>query len=190
MSSLSFLFLWLSRSRRIMTNKEESTSCRILRLHYPTILQPIKVKFLIQLGLTDSPNTDTPTFKIRADPTKNHASKGELLTSSKMQRESAERKSATMERQSTEKRQLLRSCEGCRAAKIRCVPDDQSDDQCQRCHRLKRPCVFSEARNRVKRGTLSQQSRVADLEKKIDHLSSLLEKPDHGRMPCETLPRD
>lgn len=79
----------------------------------------------------------------------------------------------------SDKKALLRSCESCRASKIRCVPDAELDDRCQRCQRLQRECIFSEARIRSRKAP-SNQGRVAELEKKIDHLSSLLEAPSAG----------
>ena len=79
-----------------------------------------------------------------------------------------------------ERKPLLRSCEPCRASKIRCMPDEVSDSKCQRCRRLCKSCVYSEVKSRTRKNVASHAHRVQDLERKIDRLSSLLlQAPDN-----------
>ncbi|KAK9321703.1 hypothetical protein V1517DRAFT_325666 [Lipomyces orientalis] len=66
-----------------------------------------------------------------------------------------------------------RACDHCRALKVRCVPHDENDPAgtCHRCYKSSRQCVFTvNARKRQKR----TDTRVADLEKKLDELTARL----------------
>ncbi|KAK9370115.1 hypothetical protein V1509DRAFT_618560 [Lipomyces kononenkoae] len=66
-----------------------------------------------------------------------------------------------------------RACDHCRALKVRCVPHDETDPSgiCHRCYKSSRQCVFTvNARKRQKR----TDTRVADLEKKLDELTARL----------------
>ncbi|KAK7206837.1 hypothetical protein BZA70DRAFT_115796 [Myxozyma melibiosi] len=66
-----------------------------------------------------------------------------------------------------------RACDNCRALKVRCVPHDESDASgaCHRCFKSARKCVFTvNPRKRQKR----TDTRVADLEKKLDELTQRL----------------
>ncbi|KAJ5731203.1 uncharacterized protein N7483_005711 [Penicillium malachiteum] len=69
-------------------------------------------------------------------------------------------------------RSLNRSCEGCRAHKVRCLPDLTNSNQCQRCTRMMRPCIFASPQKRSRRKT---GSRVAMLQEEIQAMRSLLE---------------
>ncbi|KAB8261901.1 hypothetical protein BDV32DRAFT_120734 [Aspergillus pseudonomiae] len=103
--------------------------------------------------------------------------------------------------------QLNRSCESCRGLKVRCLPDPKSPNQCQRCAKAKRTCVFvAPQRRRPRKRT---DSRVAQLEREMRQMRSLLkdrfrideesssgscgsevedsEEPDFGTDPQETL---
>ncbi|KAE8371798.1 hypothetical protein BDV26DRAFT_116725 [Aspergillus bertholletiae] len=103
--------------------------------------------------------------------------------------------------------QLNRSCESCRGLKVRCLPDPKSPNQCQRCAKAKRTCVFvAPQRRRPRKRT---DSRVAQLEREMRQMRSLLkdrfrieeesssqssgseiddlEEPDFGGDPQETL---
>ena len=68
--------------------------------------------------------------------------------------------------QSGHKRPLLRSCEACRASKIRCELDDVPNSKCQRCERLRKTCVFSESKARARKNGTNAR-RVLELEDKI-----------------------
>ncbi|KAK2743894.1 hypothetical protein FQN57_004517 [Myotisia sp. PD_48] len=65
-----------------------------------------------------------------------------------------------------------RACEACRQLKVRCDPDpDNLDGPCKRCAKAGRRCVVTvPTRKRQKKG----DSRVAELEKKIDALTASL----------------
>ncbi|KAF5860277.1 hypothetical protein ETB97_001755 [Aspergillus alliaceus] len=68
--------------------------------------------------------------------------------------------------------QLNRSCESCRGLKVRCLPDPNLPNQCQRCAKAKRPCVFvAPQRRRPRKRT---DSRVAQLEREMRQMRSLL----------------
>ncbi|KAK2827846.1 hypothetical protein FQN49_007285, partial [Arthroderma sp. PD_2] len=66
-----------------------------------------------------------------------------------------------------------RACEACRQLKVRCDPDpDNPDGSCKRCAKANRRCVVTvPTRKRQKKG----DSRVAELEKKIDALTASLQ---------------
>lgn len=68
--------------------------------------------------------------------------------------------------------QLNRSCESCRALKVRCLSDPGGSDQCQRCIRAKRSCIFvAPQRRRPRKRT---DSRVAQLEKEMAAMRTML----------------
>lgn len=68
--------------------------------------------------------------------------------------------------------QLNRSCESCRALKVRCTPNPEIPNQCQRCAKAKRACIFvAPQRRRPRKRT---DSRVAQLEKEMRAMRSLL----------------
>lgn len=68
--------------------------------------------------------------------------------------------------------QLNRSCESCRSLKVRCLPDRAFPNQCQRCVKAKRSCVFvAPQRRRPRKRT---DSRVAQLEREMRQMRSLL----------------
>ncbi|RAH73450.1 C6 zinc finger domain protein [Aspergillus aculeatinus CBS 121060] len=68
--------------------------------------------------------------------------------------------------------QLNRSCESCRGLKVRCLPDASTPNQCQRCAKANRTCVFvAPQRRRPRKRT---DSRVAQLEKEMRQMRSLL----------------
>ncbi|CAI7663920.1 unnamed protein product [Penicillium glandicola] len=68
--------------------------------------------------------------------------------------------------------QLNRSCESCRSLKVRCLPNPSTPNQCQRCAKGKRSCVFvAPQRRRPRKRT---DSRVTQLEKEMRMMRSLL----------------
>ncbi|OKL59528.1 hypothetical protein UA08_05422 [Talaromyces atroroseus] len=68
--------------------------------------------------------------------------------------------------------QLNRSCESCRSLKVRCLPDTNVPNQCQRCVKAKRPCIFvAPQRRRPRKRT---DSRVAQLEKEMAAMRTVL----------------
>ncbi|KAL4887938.1 hypothetical protein BDV59DRAFT_206530 [Aspergillus ambiguus] len=67
---------------------------------------------------------------------------------------------------------LNRSCESCRSLKVRCLPDSISPNQCQRCAKAKRACVFVAPQKR--RPRKRTDSRVAQLEREMRQMRSLL----------------
>lgn len=68
--------------------------------------------------------------------------------------------------------QLNRSCESCRGLKVRCLPDPTTSNQCQRCRKAGRACIFvAPQRRRPRKRT---DSRVAQLEKEMKLMRSLL----------------
>ncbi|CEJ54222.1 hypothetical protein PMG11_00542 [Penicillium brasilianum] len=74
--------------------------------------------------------------------------------------------------QSVPTQQLNRSCESCRSLKVRCLPNPSTPNQCQRCAKGKKACVFvAPQRRRPRKRT---DSRVAQLEKEMRMMRSLL----------------
>ncbi|KAJ5308891.1 hypothetical protein N7508_004270 [Penicillium antarcticum] len=78
--------------------------------------------------------------------------------------------------------QLNRSCESCRSLKVRCLPSLSTPNQCQRCAKGKRTCVFVPPQRR--RPRKRTDSRVAQLEKEMRVMRSLLK----GRIREESEP--
>ncbi|KAJ5246086.1 hypothetical protein N7468_001069, partial [Penicillium chermesinum] len=78
--------------------------------------------------------------------------------------------------------QLNRSCESCRSLKVRCLPNPSTPNQCQRCAKSRKSCVFvAPQRRRPRKRT---DSRVAQLEKEMRMMRSLLK----GRIREESEP--
>lgn len=76
-----------------------------------------------------------------------------------------------------------RACEACRGLKVRCVPDgDDVDGPCLRCKKARRNCVVTQPTRKRQKKT---DSRVAELEKKIDALTASL----HARVGDGAAPR-
>ncbi|KAJ5678834.1 Transcription factor [Penicillium macrosclerotiorum] len=74
--------------------------------------------------------------------------------------------------QSAPAQQLNRSCESCRSLKVRCLPSPSTPNQCQRCAKGKKACIFvAPQRRRPRKRT---DSRVAQLEKEMRMMRSLL----------------
>ena len=70
-----------------------------------------------------------------------------------------------------------RACDSCRALKVRCDIEPTSGLPCKRCAKAKRPCVVTPpTRKRQKKA----DSRVAELEKKIDALTASLQAQRAG----------
>ncbi|KAH6610693.1 hypothetical protein Trco_000713 [Trichoderma cornu-damae] len=64
-----------------------------------------------------------------------------------------------------------KACTTCAKAKARCIPGPDKDSKCERCRRLKKECVSQRpAPPRAKKAP--KRSRVAELEKRLDELSS------------------
>ncbi|KAJ5654444.1 hypothetical protein N7490_001447 [Penicillium lividum] len=67
---------------------------------------------------------------------------------------------------------LNRSCESCRNLKVRCLPNPNTPNQCQRCSKGKKVCTFvAPQRRRPRKRT---DSRVAQLEKEMRMMRSLI----------------
>ena len=65
-----------------------------------------------------------------------------------------------------------RACEACRQLKVRCEPDDDSPTgACRRCQKANRQCIVTAPSRKRQKKT---DSRVAELEKKIDALTATL----------------
>ncbi|KAK3310699.1 uncharacterized protein B0T15DRAFT_426320 [Chaetomium strumarium] len=66
-----------------------------------------------------------------------------------------------------------RACESCRGLKVRCDPDPANPEgPCRRCAKAKRACVVTQPTRKRQKKT---DSRVAELEKKIDALTASLQ---------------
>lgn len=84
-----------------------------------------------------------------------------------------------------------RACEACRQLKVRCDPDnDNPDGPCKRCAKAHRRCVVTApTRKRQKKS----DSRVAELEKKIDALTATLQasrkRSGDGEIPFDSSER-
>lgn len=71
-----------------------------------------------------------------------------------------------------------RACEACRQLKVRCEPEDNSETgSCKRCAKAGRQCVITVPSRKRQKKT---DSRVAELEKKIDALTASLQAQQGG----------
>jgi hypothetical protein len=71
-----------------------------------------------------------------------------------------------------------RACEACRGLKVRCEPDPNNQDgPCKRCAKANRNCVVTVPSRKRQKKT---DSRVAELEKKIDALTASLHAQKSG----------
>ena len=74
-----------------------------------------------------------------------------------------------------------RACEACRGLKVRCEPDPNNiDGPCKRCAKAHRNCVVTVPSRKRQKKT---DSRVAELEKKIDALTASLHATKSGPLP-------
>lgn len=94
-----------------------------------------------------------------------------------------------------------RACEPCRQLKVRCDPDPaHPDGSCKRCAKARRTCVVTAPTRKRQRKT---DSRVTELERKIDALTATLQQSHGGAfglsppvpqqqppVPSETSPRE
>lgn len=64
-----------------------------------------------------------------------------------------------------------RACESCRGLKVRCEPDPNDEGPCKRCKKAGRNCVVTMPTRKRQKKT---DSRVSELEKKIDALTASL----------------
>lgn len=77
-----------------------------------------------------------------------------------------------------------RACEACRQLKVRCEPDDNNPEgSCRRCAKAGRSCVVTVPSRKRQKKT---DSRVAELEKKIDALTQSLQATK-GQTPGDVL---
>ncbi|KAI6250948.1 Transcriptional regulator WAR1 [Erysiphe necator] len=73
-----------------------------------------------------------------------------------------------------------RACEACRGLKVRCEPDPNTqDDTCKRCAKANRICIVTAPSRKRRKKT---DSRVAELEKKIDALTASLAAQRSGNI--------
>ncbi|KAJ5096382.1 hypothetical protein NUU61_005738 [Penicillium alfredii] len=81
-----------------------------------------------------------------------------------------------------------RACEPCRQLKVRCDPDpDHPDGSCKRCAKARRTCfVTAPTRKRQKK----TDSRVAELERKIDALTATLQASHSNALFSAAPPAD
>lgn len=81
-----------------------------------------------------------------------------------------------------------RACEACRGLKVRCEPDPANPDgPCKRCAKANRQCLVTQPTRKRQKKT---DSRVAELEKKIDALTASLQAsrggpPHHAHSPAD-----
>lgn len=74
-----------------------------------------------------------------------------------------------------------RACEACRGLKVRCEPDPIEGEPCKRCRKAGRNCVVTAPTRKRQKKT---DSRVSELEKKIDALTASL----HARAGAPGMP--
>jgi len=79
-----------------------------------------------------------------------------------------------------------RACEACRGLKVRCEPDPNNPDgPCKRCNKANRNCVVTVPSRKRQKKT---DSRVAELEKKINALTDALTEKLQAQPGSVTLP--
>lgn len=76
-----------------------------------------------------------------------------------------------------------RACEACRQLKVRCEPDNENPSgSCKRCAKAKRQCIVTAPTRKRQKKT---DSRVSELEKKIDALTATLQAAKRGDAPSQ-----
>lgn len=81
-----------------------------------------------------------------------------------------------------------RACEACRGLKVKCEPDPGNPDgPCKRCAKAGRSCVVTQPTRKRQKKT---DSRVAELEKKIDALTASLQASRGGPSPGQLPPAE
>ncbi|KAI1865549.1 uncharacterized protein JN550_008306 [Neoarthrinium moseri] len=81
-----------------------------------------------------------------------------------------------------------RACEACRGLKVRCEPDPNNPDgPCKRCAKAGRNCLVTQPTRKRQKKT---DSRVAELEKKIDALTASLHASRGGPAPSHPSPAE
>lgn len=76
-----------------------------------------------------------------------------------------------------------RACEACRGLKVRCEPGPDTEGPCKRCTKANRQCVVTVPSRKRQKKT---DSRVAELEKKIDALTASLHAQKSDTSPSHT----
>ena len=85
---------------------------------------------------------------------------------------------------------LVRACESCRLRKLRCLQDNlsASSGKCLRCTKSNRECLFTEPSR--KRRRIRTDTRVAELEKEIKAMSTVLKVGSFSLLQKETNDND
>ncbi|RPA87462.1 hypothetical protein BJ508DRAFT_320478 [Ascobolus immersus RN42] len=84
----------------------------------------------------------------------------------------------------------VRACDSCRGLKVRCEPDEADPTGvCKRCKKAGRECIFTAP---TKKRQKKADSKVAELERKIDALTATLQTTQQQRAPApgDTTPQD
>ena len=113
--------------------------------------------------------TGHPYYAIQHDPAPHEVLPQRQLTPSNIPRVAAVLPQTSSDRKDETKR--TRACEACRGLKVRCVPDP-TRGPCRRCAKAGRQCVVTQTTRKRQKKT---DTRVAELEKKIDALTASLQ---------------
>lgn len=92
----------------------------------------------------------------------------------------ADAPSTEPEDQRVEETKRPRACEPCRQLKVRCDPDPSDPDgACRRCAKARRQCIITAPTRKRQKKT---DSRVTELERKIDALTATLQASHHSQL--------
>ncbi|KAE8441496.1 hypothetical protein EG329_004884 [Mollisiaceae sp. DMI_Dod_QoI] len=83
------------------------------------------------------------------------------------------------------KRRTNRACTHCKAAKTKCIMNPGNDGSCERCSHFTLECVA--ALPAVRRRRQERNSRVSELEQKLDNIMTLLTNPQQQQTQNEPL---
>ncbi|MCJ1434506.1 hypothetical protein MMC27_003875 [Xylographa pallens] len=108
-------------------------------------------------------------YAVQHDPAHHDVFPRRQLTPSDIPRVAAVLPQTSSDRKDETKR--ARACEACRGLKVRCVPDP-TRGTCRRCAKAGRQCVVTQPTRKRQKKT---DTRVAELEKKIDALTASLQ---------------
>src|SRR5690606_6508209 len=83
----------------------------------------------------------------------------------------------------------VRACDSCRGLKVRCEPDEADPTGvCKRCKKAGRECIFTAT---TKKRQKKADSKVAELERKIDALTATLQTAQQRTSALgDTMPQD
>ncbi|KAF2138284.1 uncharacterized protein K452DRAFT_256441 [Aplosporella prunicola CBS 121167] len=167
---------------------------------------PSRIDPRLEFGVSDAYYSRGPSFYDAAHPQPSDAALQAIATAAQEDRRASTASSASVGaaadlNSSSNQTKLgpdgkrLRACDHCRALKVRCDPQDENGTisethPCKRCKKSKKTCITTAP---TKKRTKKADTRVAELEKKVNELTARLgdaPMPPYAGHPDVPLPQD